>query len=389
MRINWKIILIILIFASVATDAFLLKLNFGKKQFRLDQREQTGELVPDKSLQEFYLQAQSLGPQTSQTQTATFLTVGDIMLSRNVAEAIKSKGDVNLPFENMTETFNSVDFSFGNLESPLGNIIGGHSMVFGAPIDNIDGLINNNFKVLNLANNHAFDQGQKGLLFTKKYLNTLGIQTSGTGENLDEAWTPAVTQAGGLKICFIGASYASVNDNGKTRNDNVARMEDLDKLKAAISNARAICDYVVATMHGGVEYTRKPNELQIKFARAAIDDGADIVIGAHPHWIQTMETYQGKYIFYSLGNFIFDQMFSQETKEGLTLKITISKNKTPAPLGMATGDSLQGQPKSASLEKLELVPVIIENSSTPRAATAEEAKEILEKIGVSKTILTP
>ena len=78
-------------------------------------------------------------------------------------------------------------------------------------------------------------------------------------------------------------------------------------------------------MHAGTEYTRTPMPQQITFAHAAIDDGADIVIGAHPHWVQTIEKYKGKYIFYSLGNFIFDQAWSQETMEGLTLKITVSK----------------------------------------------------------------
>ena len=131
-------------------------------------------------------------------------------------------------------------------------------------------------------------------------------------------------------------------------------------------------------MHAGTEYTHQPNKAQITFAHAAIDYGADMVIGHHPHWIQKIEKYNNKYIFYSLGNFIFDQMWSQETKEGLALKITLSKNLTPA---------LQGPKTMAELDYIELLPVIIENFSTPRPATAEETKTILNKIGETNTIL--
>jgi hypothetical protein len=235
-------------------------------------------------------------------------------------------------------------------------------------------------------------------------------------------------------------------------------------------------------MHAGTEYTRTPNAAQIKFAHAAIDDGADMVIGGHPHWMQTIEQYcplqysppkiggvsreagrggiskaknlpppprQGggtppvpggetascpnpKYIFYSLGNFIFDQNFSQDTMEGLTLKITISKTGcSPSPLlthstelrvtpsdnrgvrgdapsasdpfGNTQGlpelsrtgegqrgcaDDLQGSRTPASLQSIELIPIIITNSQ-PRPATADESKKILKKINQTSNILTP
>ena len=320
-------------------------------------------------------------------------------------------------------------------------------MVFSAPSTYIGGLKNYNFSILNLANNHALDQGLPGINDTRDSLDQSNILHEGTGDNLDEAWTPAVVTANGLKICFVGASYASANDNGKTTNDYVARMEDTARLKTAINTAKGECDFVVATMHGGVEYTRTPNELQVSFAHTAIDDGADIVIGAHPHWVQTVEKYcplqssppnlggvaaaggrggisiannlppppaaQGtppvpggetatcanpKYIFYSLGNFIFDQNFSEDTMQGLTLKITVSKTAcSPSPpLGeMSRGagqrgctDDLQGTRLPAKLDSIELLPVVITNSQ-PRPATSDESKKILDKISETQTILTP
>ena len=119
-------------------------------------------------------------------------------------------------------------------------------------------------------------------------------------------------------------------------------------------------------MHAGTEYTRKPNQRQIDFARAAIDAGADIVIGHHPHWIQDIEIYQGKPIFYSLGNFVFDQMWSQETREGLIVKIQIS---------------------NAKVQKAELMPIIIDNYCCPRLADEEEKVKILKKIGIETDIM--
>lgn len=398
----------------------------------------------DSSLEDFYNRGQELGSGGQSAKTAvTFLAVGDIMLSRNVALAIQNQNDVNYPFAKLPEIFNppsgSHNFAFGNLESPVAPkkpIVGGHTMVFGAPVDYLTGLKKANFKILNLANNHALDQELSGLLATKKGLDDLGIAHMGTGNNLGQAWEPAVVNAGGIKICFVGASYSSVNDSGKTKNNYVARTDQLDWLKTAVATAKQECDFTVVTMHAGTEYTRNPNSSQTAFAHAAIDNGADIVIGAHPHWIQTVEAYcpnqnttsppplslkgegncpNPKYIFYSLGNFIFDQDFSVDTSEGLTLKITLSKtgcslspllrgdvpsaadlfDKTqglPDQGGMGEGqrgcsDNLQGQKTQTKLEQIELLPVIIENYSTPRLANEEETKKILKKINLTENIL--
>ena len=276
-----------------------------------------------------------------------------------------------------------------------------------------------------MANNHSLDQGLKGLDYTLNLLKAQNIQTTGANDNLDLAWQPAIVNANGIKVGFIGASYASINDGGKTRNSYVARIEDLDRLKAAISALKATANFIVVTMHAGTEYTRKPNAAQIAFAHAAIDDGADIVIGGHPHWIQTVEKYNGsppypnckkssfdnpvattngqkyqsldlgngcggKYIFYSLGNFIFDQNFSPDTEQGLTLKLSLNlsqQSNATAPKA-ASLDDLQGNRLKATLIKIDLLPVILDNSF-PRPATAQESASIFKKIGVADATLLP
>lgn len=380
MKKYWKIILLIL---------FALAIALGLVQRMYDPFITTNKL-PSKSssiqdsLESYYQTAKNLVPPTvtASSSSVTFLAVGDIMLSRSVATVINKANNPLLPFTGMADILKSTDFNFGNLESPFSGkneFEPSGSLVFNVPLKNIQGLKEYNFPILNLANNHAFDQGLEGLLYTSKYLDQNNIKHIGTGATLDDSWKPQYVEYHGIKIGFVGASFSSLNDNGKTTNNNVARVENTARLQSAIAEARLNSDFVVVTMHAGIEYTRTPNETQITFAHTAIDDGADIVIGAHPHWVQNIEKYHGAYIFYSLGNFVFDQMWSKETTEGLTLKIMLSKNQTVS--------MLQGSRAFAHIDRIELLPVIIGNYSTPYPANPEEIKNILKTIGQEETVL--
>lgn len=362
------------------------------------------------SLEDFYkLSQQQLGDTSQLSTEVTFNAVGDIMLSRNVANQIsKNQKDGYWPFRNLEQELGwDVDFNFGNLESPFtgrDDFNPSGSLVFNAPSWTFSGLEQYNFKVLNLANNHAMDQGLDGLLYTRDLLKENQLTPLGVGKNLDEAWQGQVFSIKGIRIGFIGASYASENDGGVAKNNNVARIEDTIRLTASINELKTRSDFVVVTMHAGTEYERNPNQGQIDFAHAAIDAGADLVIGAHPHWIQTIEKYKGKQIFYSLGNFVFDQMWSQDTREGLMLKITLSKPglchpglapNSPTPLSrtdqinLVCTTELQGTPKPATLKQVELIPVVIENYGQPRLANDQEKQNILNKIDVTTTVITP
>ncbi len=318
------------------------------------------------------------GPITTESK-ATFLAVGDIMLSRGVHRAIERDRDPLMPFKAMAEVFRSTDFNFGNFESPVsGNDSRmGKGLVFNTQKRDAEGIAKFNFKIVQLANNHTMDQGVDGMRFTNDFMTKLGVEHVGTGENKEEAWRPAVVDANGIKIGFLAASYASYNDGGVRMNPYVARFEDLDQLANAITELKAKCDLIVVAMHGGIEYTRKPEKGQITFARAAIDSGADVVIGGHPHWIQTIEEYKGKYIFYSLGNFIFDQR-QPGTTEGLTVKVTA--RRTPDENGRAS---------RTYFESFELIPVIIERFAQPRVANPAESAAILKKIDVTDPVIRP
>lgn len=317
----------------------------------------------------------------------TFVVVGDIMLSRHVAARIDQHDNPSLPFAQVADLLTSTDFNFGNLESPIsGNDkVKGRGLVFNTSTAHVPGLVSSNFKVLNLANNHALDQGVKGLRNTTRVLSASGISYLGVGEDKAAAWHPKLMTVNGVTIGFLGASYASINDGGGQRNDYIARIEELAYLQDALTQLRSVADFIVVTMHAGIEYKRHPHPSQRAFARAAVDYGADLVIGVHPHWIQTIEQYQGKYIFYSLGNFVFDQGNHQDTREGLTLRIVVGSSK-PAHRD-ATG-APNGRTVSAGLEKIELIPVIIQQCS-PHRAGAQDSARILRKIGVTSSVITP
>jgi poly-gamma-glutamate synthesis protein (capsule biosynthesis protein) len=169
----------------------------------------------------------------------------------------------------------------------------------------VNGLTLMGADVVNLANNHLSNYGALGITQTEQLLTSHGMLTSGLGP-------VAVIDVRGLKFGFIGF-------NG------VGRAIDKTALKAGIARARQLADVVVVQFHWGKEYERQPMpdrgvptpDDPVVIGHDAIDWGADIVIGNHPHWYQGVEIYHGKLITYAHGNFVFDQMWSEETREGV------------------------------------------------------------------------
>jgi len=294
------------------------------------------------------------------------MAVGDIMLSRHVEEKMFEAQDYTLPFSQTGELLSAANLTIGNLESPFYNhgprVVEG--MVFKAEPEAIEGLKKAGFDVLSLANNHTMNQGTKGLEYTLDYLKENNIFSVGAGIDFEQAHQPVIIQSGDLIFGFLAYSYADYHDSLDQK--YVVSGLNINQAQKDIETLNKEVDVVVVQMHAGEEYVNLPNQQQENFARAAIEVGADLVIGHHPHWPQIIEEYQGKWIFYSLGNFVFDQEWSQETKEGLILEATWQERE---------------------LKELELLPVIIENYSTPRLADKEESEQILKKIGLEKAVV--
>ncbi len=304
-------------------------------------------------------------------KTVTLLVVGDIMLSRSVASAIKKAGDVGYPFAETRDLLHSADIVFANLETSItaGRDINPGEMTFRADPKTVESMKVAGVTIVSLANNHVPNFGAKGILDTVSFLDAAGIAHAGAGKDDVAASASAIVERGGVRFAFLAFNDADVvpASYGAAPNHPGTILMDSEKMAEAVTDARKHADIVAVSMHSGIEYTRLPNEHQTTFAHAAIDAGADIVIGHHPHVVQTMEIYKGKPILYSLGNFIFDQDWSEDTKKGLAVRIIFGAN---------------------GAERLEFIPIYIAKTGQPIIASDAARDEVLTRLGASIGDLT-
>ncbi len=236
--------------------------------------------------------------------------VGDIMLA-GIGSSAYTRLGYDYPFASLANELKTGDITVGNLEAPL--TIRGKEFIdkkfrFRVNPAAAKALKNAGFSVLTLANNHMMDYGEAGLEDTLRYLDKTGIMHTGAGKNLDSARIPAVMQIGSKTIAFLAYSrtlptqfYAGRDRAGTAPGVDSQYEED-------ISKAKAVADYVIVSFHWGAEKAANPRPYQIAVAHRAIDAGADVVIGHHPHVLQGIERYKNGIIFYSLGNFAFGSM---------------------------------------------------------------------------------
>ena len=238
----------------------------------------------------------------------TLLVTGDVIPARGVNYYATSRHDFLWPFRRTADYTKNADITDINLESPLFAgcpVDPGPSFTFCGDARFVNGLTLMGAKVVNLANNHTSNYGAEGITLTDQLLQQHGMLTSGLGP-------VAVIDVRGIKFGFVGF-------NG------VGRAIDKQAVQAGIARARQLADIVVVQFHWGKEYERQPladpqvptPDDPVVIGHDAIDWGADIVVGNHPHWYQGVEIYRGKLITYAHGNFVFDQMWSEETREGV------------------------------------------------------------------------
>lgn len=296
------------------------------------------------------------------TNEISLVAVGDVMLSRTVERKMQKNG-VDYPFRVTADFLRGADIAFANLECPItaGNPVEAYEMSFRAPIGSASVLHDAGFDMLSLANNHTMNFGVKGILDTLRFLGEAGVTPVGAGRDGDEANAPKVLNVKGMRFAFLAYHDEDVVPDGYeagAERPGTAFMR-IERMKEAVKAAKAQADFVIVSMHSGIEYVDKPNKHQTSFAHAAIDAGAEMVIGHHPHVVQTLEKYNGKYIFYSLGNFVFDQMEQRETREGLAIKIIFG---------------------AMGVMKISLHPVLITDYAQPRFLHGEEAERVVEKL---------
>ena len=239
---------------------------------------------------------------------------GDVMFARKMPVVLDSGES---PFRYVENVTKNADILLVNFENPVTN---SYYAVKGDVALKADPqytylLSGANERVIAAqANNHALDYGEHGLNESIKYLKDAGIYVIGAGNNVTQATQPAVVDVGDRKVTVLNymdadnfAEYRGIMDPA-TANSSGYSAYDSELAQKQIQEARENgSSIIIAYMHYGNEYSRVPNENQIKISHELINDGADIVIGSHAHVTQGVEMYNGKPIFYNLGNFIFDQ----------------------------------------------------------------------------------
>ena len=239
------------------------------------------------------------------------------MLSRGVRRAILAAHDPALPFRRVAPLLASADIAFINLESPFSDHAPYHEegLIFHAPPDTIAGLILAGVDVVSTANNHSRDCASHGVQYTVRWLQSHGISPLGSSDSMAETHRGVVLVRHGVRFGFLGYTFDQKNGNWPDIDDRIATT-DRKTMQADVCSLKKRCDVVIVSMHSGVEYSPRPNQDQIQFAHAAIDAGATLVAGHHPHVVQPMEFYKNGVIYYSLGNFVFDQYQRTETQHG-------------------------------------------------------------------------
>ncbi len=316
----------------------------------------------------------TLMPTTTEAPTTTTtipaqLTVaagGDVMGDRKVGTFVDKNGGP-AAFEGVKPYLEAADVAFVNLEgsiSDTGSRLVSKEYTFRARPALLDGLTSAGVDVVSLANNHSLDYRWKALADCISRLDTAAIKHAGAGESLDKASAPAIIDTPAGKVAVIAASeigsgFAATSErpgNYYVSSSSAATKALADRVKAAAKEA----DFVIVSLHWGVEYKVGANSRQISRAHALIDAGADLILGHHPHVVQGLEIYKDRLIVYSMGDFVFDH-YSRITGEAFVLQVSIPRDGS-APWGT-------------------IVPVYLSDSfGIPAVVTGKSAARILDRL---------
>ncbi len=277
----------------------------------------------------------------------TLIATGDVIPARKTDLAIREQGDNFLyPVEKTANIVADADVTVVNLEAPLIGHCPLHTegFVFCGRPGFTDALVEAGVDVVTIENNHMGNWGLDGVVETVEHLEAAGMVWA-------DRQTPAIVDVRGLKFGFLAF-------NGVIEViDRAAMVDQIETLRPQV-------DVLAVSYHWGEEYVSLPTvapgiavDDPVAIAHLAIDAGADLVIGNHPHWVQAVEVYEGKYIAYAHGNYIFDQMWSYETRVGVIGKYTFYD------------DQLIG---------VEYVPTLIENAAQPVPMVGEERQAVLD-----------
>ena len=275
--------------------------------------------------------AVAVAPYPHEMAQVSFAVAGDVIPHEAVREAAAAAGQGEQGwaalFSDVADVFAGADFGFVNLETPVApdHSHGSKAFQFEAPVELPEALKASGIKIVSFANNHVMDQGWAGFAESREHLREAGLLFAGTSDNAATAWQPVITEANGIKVGWLGMTRW-LNGNRNPDKDDQPHVNffpypgesggapgaDETQVLAAVKAARAQCDLLVISVHWGIEYATAPRPEDVDLAHKMLDAGATVIVGAHPHVLQPIETYRTQdgrdtVIFYSLGNFLSNQ----------------------------------------------------------------------------------
>ena len=295
--------------------------------------------------------ATAVTPYPHDLAQVSFAVAGDVIPHEAVRQAAAAEGQGidgwTALFSEVADVFKAADFGFVNHETPVApnHSHGTKPFLFDAPVDLPQALRASGVKIVSFANNHAMDQGWAGFAETREHLREAGLIVAGTSDTAAKGFQPVFTEAHGIKVGWLGMTRWL--NGGRNPDDPAAPHVNFfpyageagsasgateEQVLSAVKAARAQCDFLVVSIHWGVEYATAPRPEDVELAHKIMEAGASVIVGHHPHVLQAVETYRtheipagpdGKpgelgretVIFYSLGNFLSNQ--SRTYVEGL------------------------------------------------------------------------
>lgn len=237
-----------------------------------------------------------------------FCAVGDVLLDRGVRTMIKREG-LNYPFKFVKDTIRNYDLAFCNLECPV--CATGYPLnkkyCFRGDTSFINSVVDAGFDIISIANNHTLDWGREGFMETMNLLKKKGLYPIGGGKNQTTARKPTIITLNGLKFAFFGFVDMLPDAIVYLKDKPGPAYASTKEIIKEIRKVRNKVDFIIVSIHWGIEFNRYPTMRQIEKAHKMIDAGADLIIGHHPHVLQSIEVYKKRPIIYSMGNFVFDQ----------------------------------------------------------------------------------
>ena len=265
---------------------------------------------------------------TPDTRPITVAITGDVMLGRSVGQRILSTND-RFPFNGTADWLTTFDITVGNLECVVSTL--GQPQpkqyTFEAPPQGFDRLAAAGFDIVSVANNHSGDYGPVAFADMLKHLPEHGITPLGGGLNRTQAHRPIIRTVRSTTIGFLAYCAIEPMSFAATATTPGHAWLDPTLMTADIHALRPQVDFLVVFTHWGIEYHPLESYDQEAMARVAIDAGADFVVGAHPHVIQPSSTYHGKPIVYSVGNFVFDEMWGEPERRGNVLALSVQGSR--------------------------------------------------------------